>query len=263
MNRAAAKDPENLDAWDSFLRGLWLAGRPSSTDGAEARSFFERAIELDPQFQQAYYTLALSHFIDLLYQRTDTPFRSIQELGKAARKCVELDARRPIAHMAMGCYYGATGDRERAIRAFEQAIELNPAMLGAYFFLGVFLSVVGRPEEGIANLEQAIRLSPKDVVLDAGLPWAMALAHFVAERYEAAVEWAQRSLQKRPEFAWALAILAASYAQLGRTAEARAALETQPLPTASPAALRLALAAGDPDFVERFLDVLVPIVLDP
>ena len=84
------------------------------------------------------------------------------------------------------------------------------------------------------------------------------MAHFTAERYEDAVDWAQRSVQRRPDWPLGYRCLAASYAYLGRDGEARAALQEvlRLQPEFSSAQLRLVYASADPAFVQRYIDGL-------
>jgi TolB-like protein len=56
--RAKAKRPENLDAWDLYQRGLWHLYRYTKEDLEEAKRLFRRAAELDPGLGVAFSGLA-------------------------------------------------------------------------------------------------------------------------------------------------------------------------------------------------------------
>ena len=86
----------------------------------------------------------------------------------------------------------------------------------------------------------------------------LALAHFAAERYEEAVGWAQRALQRRPDFAFAYRTLAATYVHLGRQEEAGQALDQalQLAPDFTLAAGRRVLLTADAQVRERYLEGL-------
>ena len=85
------------------------------------------------------------------------------------------------------------------------------------------LASSGRPDDGIPMLEKAMRLSPRD-------PWMQEFlfntgaAHFIAERYEQAIEFAKKSLRLKADQPGVYRLLAASYALMGRKEEAKAAL---------------------------------------
>ena len=89
----------------------------------------------------------------------------------------------------------------------------------------------GQPDPAIEAYSRAMRLSPQDRlgrVITAG----MALAHMVAGRYEACLDWAERTLRQAPGHAISLVDKAVACAHLDRIEEARAAvsqlLELQP-----------------------------------
>ena len=89
----------------------------------------------------------------------------------------------------------------------------------------------GQPDPAIEAYSRAMRLSPQDRlgrVITAG----MALAHMVAGRYEASLDWAERTLRQAPGHAISLVDKAVACAHLDRIEEARAAvsqlLELQP-----------------------------------
>jgi tetratricopeptide (TPR) repeat protein len=119
------------------------------------------------------------------------------------------------------------------------------------------LALNGRPEQAIANLEKALRLSPKDpgkALMLVATGWA----HFSAERYEQALDWAGRALAHDPRDDMAYRTLAASYAQLGRLEEAQDALEEELRldPGLTLRKVRQQNPTTDPDFLARWLDGL-------
>jgi TolB-like protein len=257
IERAVRRAPENLDAWDYFHRGLWHFYKLRPDHNAKARESFERAIELDPRWSRPFSGLAWTHYIDIGAGWTDSIERSAGELVRAARTAIELDPRDPLAHHALGHAHQVSGDRERAIAAFKHAVD--PADAGGYACAAVYLGMAAPPEEAIAMIEEVIRLSPEDPAMPSYFQ-GMGYAHFAAERYGEAVEWAKRALES-PWGATSAAIyrlLAASYAHLDRLEEARsAALEAARLrPGFSSSRFRLQYAAADPQFVERYLEGL-------
>jgi adenylate cyclase len=122
--------------------------------------------------------------------------------------------------------------------------------------LGFELAMAARADEAISAIENAMRLDPHSPYMWMSL-YCMALAHMAAERYEEAIEWAQRSLQRR-SLGPTYRVLAASCAHLGRMAEARAAIDEllRREPDFSLAAWNDTRPAMDPDFLDRWLDGL-------
>jgi adenylate cyclase len=256
-DRASRQDPDNLDAWECVHRAMWHYYKLTEDDNAKVLSFAQRAIELDSQLAAAFSTAAGAHYSALMNQWTDSPARSIEELKAAARRSVALDNTDPFGQLTLGWAYVFEGQRDKAKAAFERALQLNPSFSTGYFILGLYLARWGRPDEAIEKLERAIRLSPQDPNMHYYL-YGVAVAHFVAERYEEAVSWAQRSLQNRGDYSLGLATLAASLSHLGRLDQAQGTVQEllRSNPEFSLTGVRLFLPAADPDFVERYLDGL-------
>ena len=62
QRRALRKPPKSLGAWEAYQRGLWHKSQMRPEDATSARSYFNRALELDP-------TLAAAHTgLSRLYQ---------------------------------------------------------------------------------------------------------------------------------------------------------------------------------------------------
>jgi adenylate cyclase len=255
--RAIRQDPRNLDAWDLAQRASWYFYRLSKEDNEQARRLYERAAGLDPHSVWAVCGLAAVHYFDLTYQWTDSPDRSVAELVRAAQRSVALDDNDPLAQLVLGLAYSVTGEREEMFAAFELAIQLNPSSPTAYAYLGNFLALAGSSDDAIEKLSKGMRLSPRDPLMFVFLS-GMAYAHFAAGRYEDAVDWAQRSFQRRRDWLDAHVVLAASYAHLGRLDEARKASEEilRLQPEFSVAASKRTLSAADEDFTQRCMDGL-------
>ncbi len=56
--------------------------------------------------------------------------------------------------------------------------------------------------------------------------WEVGLAYLTARKYDDAVEWSERAIQRHPENPLAYLVLASSLAHLGHVEDARTSLET-------------------------------------
>lgn len=59
LQRAAEKQPADLDGWDLCMRAISLARMRTKTETAMAQALFKRAIELDPEYSDAHAGLAM------------------------------------------------------------------------------------------------------------------------------------------------------------------------------------------------------------
>jgi len=90
-NKAATKRPSNLSAWDYYLQGRSLLHMFTSQDNVEARSLFEKAIELDPLYSDAHAGLSLSFQRDILLEAAEDRAAVEQRALETGRRAVALD----------------------------------------------------------------------------------------------------------------------------------------------------------------------------
>ena len=257
VQRAVHKEQQSLDAWDCVYRGWWHGQKFTREDNAKARSFYERATELDPTFADAFAGLAWTYVYDASNEWAADRAEAIDKASRFAEKSLELDDRNSRARAVLGHASALAGERERMIESFERAVDLNPNDATTRGSLGFALSYTGRPDDAIAQLEQAMRLSPRASEMFLWLA-SMGWAHFSSGRYEEAVAWLERSRQNSPGFPLTYRGLAAAYAQLGRLEEARTALreDLRLVPDESISRIRTQIPVADPDFLERYFDGL-------
>ena len=165
---------------------------------------------------------SMCHSATLVFQWSDDPDASVAGALAAAETSVMLAEDEPWSHLALGYAASFAGNPERALAAFERAIELNPSLTMAYQGLAVALSEQ-HPDEAIRTMEKAIRLSPRDPQMHLFLH-QIAVAHLLAGRYEEALARGRESLRLRADQPNPYRIVAAACGHLGRDAEALEAL---------------------------------------
>ena len=247
-----------MDAWDYYQRGMWHLHRRTNDEMKDelfkARSIFEKAMNLAPQFGPAYAGFAETIYYDALfgYREYDT-----DQAMRAARKAVELDSEDANARVTLGRIYRMVRNPEAAIAENEMAIELNPNLAEAYHGLGSSLAHSGRAQEAVPYLETAIRLSPRDHFIG---PFhvRLAFAHLLLENYGQAVELARRAVRLRGTLWYGYAYLASALGHLGRVDEAKKAMEEMFVaePRASITFLKGLLPILDDDDMAHILDGL-------
>ena len=252
------KRTDNLEAYDYVLRGVesyWRAWNETKKEAiAQARQMFEKAIELDQTYADAYAGLGATYWIEWFMSSNKSP-QTLERAGELARQAMAVDESLSAPHTLLGSVYLWQKQHDLAIREAERAIALNPNGAEGYMTLGGILAWAGRPEEGVQMAERGIRLNPRsslNVLLTLGFTYR------IAGRYEEAIAIAKKILARQPNFAPAYFLLAYSYAQLNRLDEARAAgAEFQRLvPFASLEEWRQKAAFKDPAMLERDLAAL-------
>jgi tetratricopeptide (TPR) repeat protein len=114
------------------------------------------------------------------------------------------------------------GRYEEALAALERSLKLNPNLAAAYAHFGQGLIYVGRAEEAEDHIRKAIRLSPRDPVIGLWQYFACEAA-MVLSRYDAAIEWCEKSAASAPHVGRTYIMLAAAYARKGETMKSAAA----------------------------------------
>jgi TolB-like protein len=213
IKSAMQRRTDNLAAYDVLLRGIELIRGYSPDDNRQARELFEKAVALDPSYALAHAYLALSLLVEHGYG--GAPAAVKDKALAIALKAVQLDTTESRAHQFLAQAYRFRSEFDLAITHFERAIALNPNDANGIAQMGFALAIVGEAERGIELIHQAMKLNP----FHPEWYWDdLAIASYVARRYEQAVE-ANLRLVSRKKY-WYYARLAACYAQLGKLNEA-------------------------------------------
>lgn len=222
-HRIIAKRTEDLTAWDCYLQGAALLHRLTPGGNTLARTRFEQALELDPEYSDAYTGLATCHSMDVLFGCAPDRAESTARAMEAAQRAVALDSNSSMAHLRLGAALVWSEDFDRAIPETELAVELNPSNAHARMALGNRLDLIGRTEDGIAQLEHGLQLNPRDPRRFNYMGF-LARAYITLGEYETACRWARQAVQLRPDHPDLHFRLAVCLGHLDRTEEARAAL---------------------------------------
>jgi adenylate cyclase len=224
QHRALRKPPGSLDAWGAYQRGLWHLSRASAEDNALAEKFFQRAIDLDPIFAGGYTGLAAALDRAGGMFRTRNLAEALSAEEAMARRAVALDGGDAEARARLAIALHARGDHQGAQAEAEQALTISPNLADAHGALGVVLTFSGRPKEGLAALKRCIRLDPRAPSL-VYRSIQIAFALYFCREYAAAAEAAKKAISSYPDRAGFYRVLAAALGQLGKTEEAKVALQ--------------------------------------
>jgi TolB-like protein/class 3 adenylate cyclase len=190
----------------------------------QARGFFERALELDPDNVEALVGIAAVDIASAGFFLVDDPYVRFAAAEEALIKTLSSAPQNALAHMFLGVLQMAFKRAAQGIAQIEHALALNPNLAEAHAFIGIGKVYLGRAAETEAHINEALRLSPRDEGANRWMSW-VGLAKLMLGADAAAVVWLRRSLNANPNHPITHFQLAAALAYLGKLDEARAAVK--------------------------------------
>ena len=225
LQRAMRRPPGSLDAWAAYQRGVWHMSKYTAEDWETARKYFEQAIDLDPSFAGGYVGLATARVSVSLTSQTLSIAEAQRSAEALARRAVALDPASAEGGACLSASLRWRGDLEGARAEAERALALSPNLALAHGTSGAALIFSGRPKEGLEAAATALRLDPRNPMRAFDL-LLIVIGQYFCRDYQATVEAARHAIRAYPDFAFSYRWLAAALGQLGRTEEAKEALET-------------------------------------
>jgi TolB-like protein/Tfp pilus assembly protein PilF len=253
--RAAEKGgTKNVEAHEAYLQGRFFLNRHSEKETDQARTAFERAVQLDPQFALAWAGLAQTHVWDCNFS-TKGGLEGFNAHLAAAREAVERalalepdlpEALLPLAMIETNFDYNwkgasetlrkalalapqdpallawagnlalARGEGTQSVDLLRRAVALDPVNAQARGFLGGTLSVVGHQDEARTEYARMIELNPSAPYSHAGI----GVTYLLEGKFEEAANAAQKDAA---DWARLLIVSCARWGQK-RGAESEAAL---------------------------------------
>jgi TolB-like protein len=248
IERARAKRPENLDAYDLFLRALPNFYGVSPDGYVSAIDNLERAIALEPD------SPLLLAYAAWAYEKRDTIGLPLlrptdrQRCVDLARAALRVGGGDPVVQAICGYLLLAlAAQKAEGLATVRRAVKANPNSVVVLNYGGLCNVLVGDLEEGVACYRRAIELSPEAPELYEIFA-GVGLALLFRGDFDGTIEWELRALATFTEWGPTYWSLAAAYAHLDRMDEASAALANLLLitPTLSLADMqRLALRSDE------------------
>lgn len=207
----------NPEAHDAYLWGryYWFASR----DQEKIRKYFEKAIELQPDYAAAWSGLAdtyLGSAVGGISRPTDVVPRG----EAAARKALELDDSLPEAHNSMAGAYFCRWDLKNAEQESARALALNPSFAEGHHLRAYVL-------QGLNRMDEAVEEERKNLALDPfARPWALVVALLRTRQFDAALTEARLRSQAQPDNADLHLVLSYAYIYKGMDKEAAQEWET-------------------------------------
>jgi TolB-like protein/DNA-binding winged helix-turn-helix (wHTH) protein len=225
--RSLRERPDSSELTDLIMRGKAVLNLPSSpATMIQARDLFELALTVQPTSVDGLAGVATTLVFEFLNGYYETGGE--ERLGRAERLlnlALAIEPRHIMALKANAALRRAQGRFEDAIVVAEVVIMENPGEPWAYKEIGLSTLYLGNPHQALEWFAKADRIGPRD---PGRWTWLDGRGHalILLGRDEEAARTLISALDANPRNTSPHAFLAAAYAYLGRSEEARAALAT-------------------------------------
>jgi TolB-like protein/Tfp pilus assembly protein PilF/HD superfamily phosphodiesterase len=247
---------KNLEAYDLFLKGRHAFNQWSVEGYRTASEYFKKAIEIDPEFRQAYSYLAssysarmswngdlspaealnqISKYLDEAWRRgpSDNDYltkafveffihKNFGESEKLLKQAMQLSPNNAQVIYTYSYLLSMSGRCDEALQAVERASKIEPLSVAYYNYRGIALYLKGQWPEAVSAFREGLKLYPQVLRFYDHL----ARVHYTAGQYEEVVQTVQTGLKSaaiRPPSM--VAYLAMAYTKLGKSGEASALLQ--------------------------------------
>jgi DNA-binding winged helix-turn-helix (wHTH) protein/TolB-like protein/Tfp pilus assembly protein PilF len=229
------EEKKQLEAYGHYLKGRNAWNKRTGDALLQAIEFFNKAIEIDPNYGAAYAGLADCYNMLVVYGRLQ-PKEGFPKAKEAAAKALEIDESSAEAHSSMAFIkFRWDWDRTATEREFQTAIKLKPAYAPAHQWYSSYLVAVERFDEAIAEAKRTEELEPLSFVASSHLGWI----YYLSGRNDEAIEQCRKILEMDPSSFPARRYLGLAYEAKGMYPEAIAEFQTGVKLSGSPLMLAL------------------------
>ncbi len=158
----------------------------------KAIEYFDKAIELNPNYPTAFYSRGIAYMNLGQYER------AIEEFNEA----ITHDPNYVVAYYNRGVAYAFLNQYERAIEDYNKALELNPnyetldPIYEAYYNRGVAYAFLKQYERAIEDFNKAIELNPNYAIAY----YSRGIAYMNLSQYERAIEDHNKAITLDPNY---------------------------------------------------------------
>ncbi|PWT96283.1 MAG: hypothetical protein C5B55_00200 [Blastocatellia bacterium] len=229
------EEKKQLEAYRFYLKGRNAWNKRTDDGLKQAIEFFQQAINIDPNYAQAYAGLADCYNMLVVYGITQ-PKDGFPKAKEAATKALEIDEKLAEAHASMAFIkFRWDWDRVETEQEFQEAIKLKPTYAPAHQWYSSFLVGVERFDEAIAEAKRTAELEPLSFVASSHLGWI----YYLSGQTDKSIDQCRKILEIDPTSFPARRYLGLAYEQKGMYTEAINEFQTGVKLSGSPLMLAL------------------------
>ncbi len=212
----------SAEAYQEYLKGRYFWNLREKENLYLAIERFERAIELDPTYYDAWIGLGESWVLLPVWEFSDekAPVQ-MENARKAAETALELNPESGRAHAVLGYQLLLELNWSESLANFELGLKYEPENASIWHWYATTLSAVGYLDRERVAIERALELDPRSRII--GTSAADQL--IIGGKYDEALERVDHTLSFAPDFLFAWQIKGFVYLLRGEFDEARAAFQ--------------------------------------
>jgi adenylate cyclase len=210
--------PDSFDSIKGGSKCPTKSPRPPRPWNCLRKTYFNKALEHDPNYSQAYACLGFAHIFDYQNRWTDDPDKSLPLAKHYARQALEKDPNEPLARCVSAMAASLEKDLDRAKSEIDVALSLNPNFALAHSLRGSNRIYSGQPLEAIPEIEHGMRLDP---ALSSQFLHFLGMAYLLSGKYETAAALLKQRVLLVPRTDFSRALLASALGHLGEVEDAR------------------------------------------
>jgi adenylate cyclase len=163
LARAKRKPAEYLDTYDCVLKYYFYRRAFDAGLHRDAVACFQRAVEREPGFADAWAGLALLYLDEHAYGYTPQPAAEppLERARESARMALDIDGENHLANLALARVRFFSGDLEGFRRSADRVLALDPNNADALALIGTLLALSGSVHDALPLVAKAITLSPR------------------------------------------------------------------------------------------------------
>lgn len=221
IEKTKSKGTESLGAYECVLLA-YEARRTLTPEGHRAaRDCLEGAVELDPEYAEAWAWLAYTYRGEYAHGFNPRPdlYDPLDRALEAAQRAVDLDPTSQQAHLSLADVLFLRHELGPFFVEADIAVALNPNNSVVLASMGAKMGYAGEWDKGLPLIKKAMALNPYH---PGGHYLALITNHYLKGEYEEVLTLVQK--MNLPEFYWTQVTLAAVHGQMGNESKAQAAI---------------------------------------
>jgi tetratricopeptide (TPR) repeat protein len=222
-SRVADREPD-VQAYNLLLEGRYFEVRSTPRDVERAAELYERAVERDPEYALGWARLAHAYMLEEARQGPPSDEKNRRVLD-ALDRAIRLDPKLVYAYYTRAAFEGNIAWNWAAALADDQrAREIDPRSDLLLKAFGDHALVSGQVDRAIAQYQEALARNPLDPIILESLGYALC----ADKRFEACLRSRLRLVQLHPEFDGVNRAVGMARLYLGELGAALTAMQHEP-----------------------------------